>query len=137
MNSPARPQPLLRHLAGEFYAHCRNGELRFQRCTKCGAWRHVPRQTCTKCCAWEWEWARSSGRGRVFTWTIVRRPMHPAFANDVPYAPCVIEMEEGVRIVSHVVDCPPDDLRPGMPVEVAFDAALPGATLPKFRRVRG
>lgn len=137
MNSAARPQPLLRHLTGEFYAHCQNGELRFQRCTKCRAWRHVPRQTCTKCGAWEWEWARSSGLGRVFTWTVVRRPMHPAFANDAPYAPCVIEMEEGVRIVSHVVDCPLDDLRPGMPVEVVFDAAPPDVTLPKFRRLRG
>ena len=137
MSLTSRPVPVLRHLAAEFYAHCRSGELRFQRCTKCGAWRHVPRQTCAKCGSWDWAWTRSSGRGRVFTWTVVRRPMHPAFANDAPYAPVVIEMEEGVRIVSQVIDCPPDELRKGMSVEVTFDAVMPEVTLPKFRRASG
>ena len=137
MTEAVKPAPSLRHLAGEFYAHCRRHELRFQRCTRCLAWRHVPRQTCAKCGAWDWEWARSSGRGTVFTWTVVRRPMHPAFADDAPYAPCVIEMEEGVRIVSEVVDCAPDALRKGMAVEVVFDDLTPELTLPKFRCVRG
>lgn len=128
------PLPLLRHLAGEFYSHCRSDELRFQRCTACGVFRHVPRQTCAACGAWDWEWARSSGRGTVFTWTVVRRPMHPAFAAEVPYAPVVVEMDEGVRIVSQVVDCPPDALRRGMRVEVVFEAVAPDVTLPRFRR---
>jgi uncharacterized protein len=132
-----RPLPLLCGLAGEFYAHCRGGELRFQRCSGCRAWRHVPRERCARCGAWEWEWERSSGRGAVFTWTVVRRPMHPAFAADAPYAPCVIELEEGVRLVSQVVDCPPGELRRGMPVEVVFEDAVPGVTLPKFRRAHG
>jgi uncharacterized OB-fold protein len=60
--------------------------------------------------------------------------MHPDFVEDVPYAPAIIEMDEGVRLVSWVVDCPPDELRKDMPVEVFFDAVTDEVTLPRFRR---
>jgi len=130
-----KPLPLLDGFAQEFYEFCRGQELRFQRCSACGRWRHVPRHTCADCGSWDWEWTRSSGRGEVFSWTVVRRPMHPAFT-EVPYAPVIVKMEEGVRIVSWVVDCPPEELRQGMPVEVFFDPVTPEVTLPKFRRVR-
>jgi len=123
-------------LAGQFYGFCRRRELRFQRCTGCGAWRHVPRELCAACGAWEWEWAPSSGRGTVFTWTVAVRAMHPAFQEAVPYAAVVIEMEEGVRILSTVTDCPPGELVIGMPVTVAFDDVAPEVTLPTFRRAR-
>ena len=129
-----KPLPALEGLAGEFYEWCRRGELRFQRCGACGSWRHVPRAMCAACGCFEWTWERSSGRGSVFTWTVVVRALHPAFQEDTPLAPAVIEMEEGMRLVSEVVDCPPDALEIGMPVEVCFDPVTPRVTLPKFRR---
>ena len=132
---PAKPLPVLQGFTKEFYDWCAKHELRFQRCTACRAWRHVPREMCAACGALEWEWARSSGRGRVFTWTVATRAMHPAFQGDVPYAPVVIEMDEGVRVLSVVVDCAPDALAIDMPVEVVFEAATPEITLPKFRRL--
>jgi uncharacterized OB-fold protein len=60
--------------------------------------------------------------------------MHPAFAGDAPYAPAIIELEEGVRMVSWVVDCPPEELAAGLPVEVIFEDVTDAVTLPKFRR---
>jgi len=129
-----KPLPMMTGFAREFYEHCQRGELRFQRCTGCGRWRHVPRHRCGSCSSWEWEWAASSGRGQVFSWTVVSRPMHPDFVEEAPYAPAIIEMEEGVRLVSWVVDCPPEELRKGLPVEVSFDAVTDEVTLPKFRR---
>lgn len=129
-----KPLPLMQGTAKQFYERCKQGELCFQRCAKCGKWRHVPRQMCSACGSWEWEWARSSGRGKVFTWTVVHRPMHPAFKDNVPYAPVVVEMEEGVRLVSWLVDCPPEAIEKGMAVQVVFDAVTPEITLPKFRR---
>ena len=131
-----KPLPLMEGFTKEFYERCKQGDLCFQRCTKCSTWRHVPRQTCAACGSWEWEWAKSSGRGEVFSWTIVRRPMHPAFAEEAPYAPVIIRLAEGVRMVTWVVDCPPDELRAGMPVEVFFDPVTPEVTLPKFRRAK-
>ncbi len=130
-----KPLPELEGFAKEFYEGCQRGELLFQCCGGCGSWRHVPRELCAQCGSWDWEWKASSGRGRVFTWTVVTRPLHPAFTEDVPLAAVVVELEEGVRLLTHVVDCPPDELEMEMPVEVAFEAVTPGVMLPKFRRV--
>ncbi len=129
-----KPLPTLRDLAGEFYGWCRRHELRIQRCDGCATWRHVPRELCASCGSWAWTWERAGGRGRVFTWTVAERPMHPAFASGVPYAAVVIELDEGVRIVSRVDGCAPDELAIGMPVEVAFDDVTDEVTLPVFRR---
>jgi len=130
-----KPLPHMEGHTKVFYDFCRQHELRFQRCVTCGTWRHVPREMCAECGSWDWEWAQSSGRGEVFTWTVVTRALHPAFKNDVPMAPAVIEMEEGVRLLSLVVDCAPDELKIGMPVQVFFDDVTEAITLPKFRRV--
>ena len=129
----AKPVPLMQGLTKEFYGWCARGELRFQRCARCRAWRHVPRELCAECGSRDWQWEASSGRGRVFTWTLVARAMHPAFQHDTPYAAAVIEMDEGVRLVSRVIDCPPDELEIDMPVAVAFER-VDGIALPVFRR---
>jgi uncharacterized OB-fold protein len=129
-----KPLPTMEGMAKEFYGWCKQHELRFQRCRDCGAWRHVPREICPQCGSWNWEWAKSSGRGKVFTWTVVARALHPAFQQNVPYAPAVVEMDEGVRLLSELVDCAPDQLAIGMPVEVLFDDVTSEVTLPKFRR---
>ncbi|MFN8628479.1 MAG: OB-fold domain-containing protein [Candidatus Binatia bacterium] len=132
-----KPLPVLDGLTREFYGWCQQHELRFQRCSDCGVWRHVPRELCAACGSWKWEWAKASGRGTVFTWTVVARALHPAFQSETPYAPVVVEMDEGVRLLASVVDCPPDQLRIGMPVEAIFEAVTPEVTLPKFKRARG
>jgi len=130
----SRPLPELSGTSGEFYGFCKAGELRFQRCNDCATWRHVPREICPECASFDWEWAASTGRGTVFTWTVVARALHPAFADAVPYAPIVVELEEGVRLLSEMVDCAPEELEIDMPVEVVFEAVSPDVTLPKFRR---
>ena len=135
-STPAPPLPRMQGLAQEFYDWCARGELRFQRCSSCMTWRHVPREMCARCGSFAWAWERSSGRGRVFTWTVVERPMHPAFQADAPYAVVVIEMDEGVRLATSVVDCAPSALAFDMRVEVTFDAAAGAVTLPRFKRAR-
>lgn len=129
-----KPLPEMKGLTKEFYDHCKQHELRFQRCAECGAWRHIPRERCPECRSANWRWERSSGRGKIFTWTVVARALHPAFHTDVPYAPVIVEMDEGVRLVSQVIDCLPDELEFDLPVEVAYDDVTQEVTLPKFRR---
>nr|MBC8340300.1 OB-fold domain-containing protein [Pseudomonadota bacterium] len=119
----------------EFYDHCKNHALHFQRCSDCQIWRHVPREMCPECGSWNWSWEASSGRGRVFTWTVVARPMHPAFVDACPYAPVVIEMEEGVRLLSEVADVAPADLEIDMEVTVHYDDVTDEVTLPKFKKL--
>src|SRR5262249_21366066 len=107
-------------------------ELRFQRCAACARWRHTPRVLCPRCGSDQFEWAQSSGRGRVYAWSVTHRPMHPAFL-EVPYAAVVVELDEGVRMLSSVKDLTPDRLSIGMPVEVSFEDVTDDLTLPVFR----
>jgi uncharacterized OB-fold protein len=129
----AKPLPALEGLAGEFYGYCRQGELRFQRCGGCRAWRHVPREMCAECGSWDWSWEISSGRGKIFSWTVVTRALHPAFQSDTPYACVIVELDEGVRLLSRVKGVEPDALAVDMPVEVFFEAVTDEVTLPGFR----
>ena len=108
-------------------------ELVFQRCTACGQWIHPPRPACPRCRSFEKEWACSSGRGVIHSMVIYRNSPHPAFK--APYAVVLVEMAEGVRMVSNMVGIPPEEIRIGMPVEVVFEEAGQGLILPKFRKV--
>lgn len=136
-HAPAQPLPEMSGLSGEFYGWCNKGELRFQRCTHCERWRHVPREICAHCGSFEWSWQRSSGHGKVFSWTEVVRALHPAFGDATPYAPVIVEMDEGVRVLTRVLDCAADQLRMDMPVAVEFVAASDSVRLPYFRRRDG
>jgi uncharacterized OB-fold protein len=127
------PQPTLDSLP--FYEAARRHELRFQRCTACGTFRHYPRPLCPRCLSRDHVWARASGRGRVYTWTIVRGPTLPAFAAKVPYNVVDVLLEEGVHFVSEVLDCRPEEIHAGMPVEATFVPMSEEITLVKFRRV--
>lgn len=126
------PQP--EGLNAEFYAHCAAGELRFQRCLACSAWRHPPRARCAACGSGEWEWALASGRGAVYSWTVTHRPIDPGFADEVPYAVLVVEMEEGPRVVGNLRDLAPSELTLGLPVEVVFEKVSDTVALTQFRR---
>jgi uncharacterized OB-fold protein len=104
----------------EFYAYGARGELRFQRCGECGTWRHPPRVACGRCGSERVSWERSSGRGRLFTWTVTHQALLPMFAADAPYVVAVVELEEGVRVVTGLRGIAADELRLDLPVAVDF-----------------
>lgn len=108
-------------LGAEWYAALARGELRFQRCGGCRRWRHPPRYLCPGCGSEQWEWAPVSGRGELFSWTVTHQPLHPGFADRVPYPIVVVELEEGVRVVCGVDDLEPSDFRLGLPVALVAE----------------
>ena len=127
---PAPDDPLV----VEFCEHCNRGELCFQRCENCGAWRHLPRFVCARCGSDRWGWAPSRGRGRIYSWTITHQPLVRGFPEPVPYAVVVVELDEGVRMTTNVVGCANAELRIGMPLEVTFEQVSEAVAIPKFRR---
>lgn len=130
----SQPLPLPSVDNEEFYRAAQRGELRFQRCTDCRAWRHYPRPACPECTSTRFAWERASGRGEIYSWTIVHGPTLPAFRDQLPYNVIDVLTEEGLHFQSQLVDCPPDEIRPGMPVEAIFVPASDEITLVKFRR---
>jgi uncharacterized OB-fold protein len=105
-------------LVAEFYRHLADGALRLQRCDACGTWRHPPRVLCGHCGAGDWQWTPVSGRGALYTWTITHQMLFPPFADDLPYAVVVVELEEGPRLVTAIRGVEPSDLRLGLAVEL-------------------
>jgi uncharacterized OB-fold protein len=105
-------------LTAEFYAHLAGGALRLQRCDACGRWRHPPRILCSWCESDRWAWRQVSGRGCVYTWTVTHQALVPPFADDVPYAVAVVELEEGPRLVTAVCGMSRAALHLGLPVEL-------------------
>ncbi len=116
-----------------FYEYCAQEELRFQRCEACGTWRHPPRYRCPHCGSARFRWEQSSGRGEVFSWSVTHQALDPAFADELPYAIVVVQLEEGPRIVGNLRDLAPAGLRLGLPVEVVFEVLSPTVALTHFR----
>jgi uncharacterized OB-fold protein len=118
-----------------FWAALRAGALRIQRCTACGAFRHPPRPRCARCGSAAREWVAASGTGEVWSFTVIHPPTLPAFADRTPYGAVVVRLDEGVFLVSALVDCPNDELAVGTRVEVAITEVDADLALPLFRRV--
>ena len=128
------PRPIPDPGSAPFYEAARRGELRFQRCSDCGRFRHYPRPTCPDCLSRTYSWELSSGRGTVYTWTIVRGPTLPAFQDQLPYNVVDVLLDEGVHFVSQVLDVAPEELRAGMRVEATFVPIDEEIALVKFRK---
>jgi len=128
---PGIPAPHPGRLAEPYWDGCRVGELRFQRCDACATIPARPASICPNCYGRSLSWERSSGIGRLYSWTVVWRPQHPAFR--VPYAPAIIELDEGAWVMSAMIGCEPVDLAAGLHVEVEFHPASDTVTLPYFR----
>lgn len=128
------PLPAITADNAPFYEAARRGELRLQRCASCGVFRHYPRPVCPHCLSRDYAWTRCSGRGEVYTWTIVRGPTLPAFESALPYNIVDVLLDEGVHFVSQVRACTPDEIYAGMPVEAVFETVTEEITLVKFVR---
>lgn len=116
-----------------YWEGCRRHELLIQRCTQCSEYQFYPRVLCSACLSEQVEWVRSSGRGHVLTFTIVRRAVSEAYAPEVPYVVALVQLAEGPRMMSNLVQCEPDSVKVGMPVEVIFEDWSKETTIPKFR----
>ncbi len=96
------------------------GELVLQRCRSCGTVQHRPRGVCATCLAGEPEHFVASGRGTVYTYTVTNQNMAPGFAEACPYVMAYVDLEEGPRLLTNIVDCDPDSVSIGMAVLASF-----------------
>lgn len=116
-----------------FWDAARDGRLLVKHCADCGAYSFYPRPFCPKCWSERVEWAEASGKATLYTWSVVHVNDLPPFPERVPYVAAVVELDEGPRMMTNVVDCEFDALRVGMPVEVTFRPTSDEFTLPQFR----
>lgn len=136
LGKSAVPKPRVDEESKGFWEACERGELYVQECGDCGALRHYPRALCPECLSADVRWRRCSGRGRVYTFTVVHQNQAPGFRDKLPYVLAYVELEgEGLRLLTNIVRCKPTEVRIGMDVEVVFDEIGSGIALAMFAPV--
>ena len=133
MTAYTKPLPTPTALSAPFWTGARHDEIRVQRCGKCGHAQHPPRPLCGECWSDDLTWIVCEGRGTVFSYTVCHWPTIPSFKGDAPYIIAIVELTEGVRLTTNIVDCPLDRIAIDLPVEAVFEKATDDITLIKFR----
>ena len=125
------PQP--RPESRAWWESCREGKLLIQQCRGCGHYQFYPRIVCTRCMGDDLNWVQSSGQATVRSFTICRRPVSAAYAADVPYVIALVQLEEGPTMMCNILQCDPESVATGMPVEVIFEKWSDEISVPQFR----
>jgi uncharacterized protein len=128
-----KPIPVPSAESQAYWDGLRDRKLLMPRCDACGKYWFPPSLLCPHCNATKWTWTSTSGRGRIFSYVVYHRVYHPGFADEVPYAVAVIELDEGPRMISNVIGIAPDKLACDMRVEVVYQPITETITLPKFK----
>lgn len=133
--TPARPKPLPVPTSDSlpFWEGCQEGKLLLQYCDSCQQHQFYPRLYCMHCGTEGTRWVEASGRGVIYSYTIIHQNRSPEFVHDTPYNVALIQLAEGPRMLSNVVDSAPEDLRVDLPVQVVFDAVSETITIPRFK----
>lgn len=118
-----------------YWDYIRQHELRVQKCLKCGKLHYPVSPICPHCMGLESDWVKLSGKGKVASFVVVHRGRSPLFPPNAPYVVAIIETEEGIRMLSNVVGCKPEDVKMDMPVELVFQDFGPELTVPRFKPI--
>jgi len=124
-----KPVPQITDMNRLYFEGCAQGELRVRRCLRCDARFRFAHEWCPNCWSAELGYEVASGRGKVTNVSVVHQAPYPAFQDVAPYVLALIQLEEGVRMMSNVIGCDPTEVVIGMPVKVTFeqrgDVSLP------------
>lgn len=128
------PAPIVNADSAPYWNAAREGKLVLPRCRNCGHTFFMPRHQCPACWSDDLAWEEASGRGKVHSFSIVRRASLAAFAARTPYVLALIDLEEGPRMMSNILGEDALETRVGDAVEVCFEECEGGAKLPQFQR---
>ena len=118
-----------------FWDAAKEGRLLIRHCNACGEYHFYPRPFCPSCWSEDVEWFDASGRATLYTWSVVYQNDLPPWPARVPYVAAVVDLAEGPRMQTNVVDCAFDALAAGMELEVVFQETSEDFTIPVFRPV--
>ena len=125
--------PTIEAESAPYWEAAAEGRLLIRSCNDCGEVHHYPRPFCPACWSELVEWVEATGKATLYTWsTVFFNDMYP-FSERLPYVAAVVELEEGPKIMTNVVDADPDDLEIGMALDVTFQSLNDDITAPVFR----
>ena len=131
-----KPLPHLDEENRWFFEACARHELVLQKCASYGIVRFYPRALCPSCISSKTDYVRASGRGRVYTFTVTHQNQAPGFRDELPYVMAYVELDEGPRILTNIINTPPGEVKIDLPVEVVFEDIDENLAIPKFQRIQ-
>jgi uncharacterized OB-fold protein len=136
---PLRPLPLADDASAPFWQAAREGRLELQRCHTCGKWNHAPSLACPFCGSFELGYEEVSGKGTLFSWTVIKEAPAPGFQGKVPLIVGIVELAEQPHLlmVANILGTEEAALKLGMPLQVTFEEVCEECTMPQFTRAEG
>ena len=129
-----KPLPEMEPEEKPYWENLKAHAMKVQRCKDCESWFFPPRAICPHCLSADYLWTPVSGRGQVYAICTFHHSFHPSYTEeDVPYNVSIVELEEGVRVMTNVVGCPVEEVKISMPVEAVYEDVTDEVTLVKFR----
>ena len=129
-----KPLPKIEPETEEYWKAAKRHELFLQRCNACEEVIYFPRVMCYRCLSEDLGWFKSTGLGAVYSFTIIHQVAHQGFEVDVPYVYAIIDLDDGARMISNVVNIDPSAVQVGMRVKVTFDDVTSEISIPKFEQ---
>ena len=129
----AKPLPVVTEESRPFWDACQQGKLLLHYCDECHQYQFYPRLYCMQCGSNALHWVEASGQGVIYSYTIIHQNKSPEYVNDTPYNVAIVQLEEGPRLMSNIVDSDSVEMRVELPVTVIFDQVTDSITLPRFR----
>ena len=120
------PDPEINMETEAYWDSAKNGKLVMKTCKSCGKHHYYPRKMCPHCLSANTDWVEVSGRATIYTYSVMRR-------TDRPYVIAYVTLDEGITMLTNIVECDVDDVAVGQAVEVVFRVTEGGHMLPVFR----
>ncbi|MDL2313448.1 OB-fold domain-containing protein [Desulfovibrio sp. OttesenSCG-928-C14] len=135
MHQPLPFPPRVSYDTEPFWKYCAAHELRLQKCSACGAVRWPVALVCPQCLGRDFTWSLCGGQGRIYSFVVFHRAFHPRLEGLVPYVVASVQLEEGPRFTSNIVNCAPSSLECEQPVRLIWKDGPEGISLPVFEPV--
>lgn len=136
MSEYQKPLPEIQPWSKSFWEGTKARKLLIQECKACGMKIFYPRKYCPECWSDNLFWFKASGKAKIFSCSTTLAGVEERFAADLPFVLALVDLKEGVRMMTNIVDCKPEEVHIGMDVEVVFEDVTDEITLPKWRPVR-
>jgi uncharacterized OB-fold protein len=131
-----KPMPAISSLNQPYWEGLKQHRFVMPKCNDCGKTWYPPTPFCPECWSRSFSWQQLSGRGRVNSWVVFYQAYFSSFKDDIPYNVAEVELEEGPRLLTNLVEVDNADIRIGMPVEIHFDDITDEVTLAKFKPLK-
>ena len=136
MSEYKKPLPVVQPWSKVFWEAAKQHKLLIQECKECKSKIFYPRKFCPECWSPDLGWFEAGGKGKIYSYSVTMGQVEPRFMKDLPYVLAYVDLEEGIRMMTRIVGCKPEEVTFDMDVEVVFEDITEEFSLPYFQPLK-